>query len=306
MNESRLPNFFIIGAPKCGTTAMNTYLKAHPGLFVPDRKEIQYFGTDLEHSARPTRDQYLSYFAGANDDQRPGEASVWYLYSQRAAEEIKQFAPDASIIIMLRNPVDMLHSIHSQMLFTGHEDIPDFLDALNAEDDRKAGRRIPSTTRWRNVPFCNEYLYYREIAKYEQQVKRYLDSFTQDNVHIILFDDLKHDTADVYRRTLQFLGVDDRFQPDLKVLNSNKQPRSRLLRSLLLNPPKVVQKTAKVLFPGKLHRRVFERLKRLNTNFVPRSPMDPTLRQDLMVEFRPEVERLSELIGRDLTCWCDH
>ncbi|NLF38083.1 sulfotransferase, partial [bacterium] len=104
----RLPDFFIVGAPKSGTTALHAYLGRHPSIFVPARKEPHFFGSDIVSPAFVRdRDAYLSLFAGATTEARVGEASIWYLYSKRAAREIKEFNPDARIIIMLRNPVDM-------------------------------------------------------------------------------------------------------------------------------------------------------------------------------------------------------
>ena len=139
----RRPDFFIVGAPKCGTTAMNDYLKDHPELFIPARKKLHFFGSDLElrRSRRITTQEYLSYFALARAEKRLGEASVWYLYSQRAAAEIKAFSPAARIIIMLRNPVDMMYSMHSQRLYSGKQDIRDFAEALEVEEERRQGLR---------------------------------------------------------------------------------------------------------------------------------------------------------------------
>src|SRR5882672_1680365 len=113
----RKPDCFIVGAPRCGTTAMYTYLGQHPEIFMSARKEPHFFGTDLSSPAL-VRDeqQYLSLFAKAQNEKRAGEASVFYLYSQRAAREIHAFCPSARIIIMLRNPVEMMYSLHSRHL----------------------------------------------------------------------------------------------------------------------------------------------------------------------------------------------
>src|ERR1700687_4738832 len=180
------PDFFIVGAPKCGTTALYRCLEAHPQIFVPERKEIHHFGTDL-YSPTYLRDsnEYLSLFGNAGDAKRIGEASVWYLFSKRAAVEIKDFCGRASIIIMLRNPVDMIYSLHSQHLYNGTEEIQDFAEALDAEEARKRGRRLP-----KNVP-ATERLFYREVARYTDQVDRYLKAFGDDNVKVIIYDDFK-------------------------------------------------------------------------------------------------------------------
>src|SRR6476661_1903979 len=96
--KPRRPDFFIVGAPKCGTTAMNDYLRQHPQIFMPERKDISYFGMDLKFERpRISGEEYLSLFRGANGALRVGESSVWYLYSRTSAQEIKSFSPAASI-----------------------------------------------------------------------------------------------------------------------------------------------------------------------------------------------------------------
>src|SRR5438034_3527344 len=115
----KIPGFFIVGAPKCGTTAMNDYLAGHPDIFMA-KKEIHYFGSDLEIKQKKlSGEEYLDFFKEGEHKYIVGESSVWYLYSKNAAAEIKAFSPGAKIIIMLRNPVDMLPSLHSQHIFDG-------------------------------------------------------------------------------------------------------------------------------------------------------------------------------------------
>lgn len=293
----RKPDFFIVGAPKSGTTALYRYLRPHPDIFMPSSKELHYFGSDLDIRFGATRkeDDYLAHFRQAKDEKRVGEASVWYLYSQKAAAEIYTFCPAARIIIMLRNPVDMLYSQHSQFLYNGNEDIVDFAEALAAESDRKQGRRIPPETHFTAA------LFYRETAEYAEQVKRYFDIFDPDQVRIILFDDFRTDTAGVYRQTLQFLDVADDFQADFRVVNPNKRARSKALRRVLNRPPA----WARRLVPKPFRQGVRRQLKQWNTNYQSRQPIDPVLRRQLQAEFAPEVLHVSELIGRDLSHWSD-
>jgi hypothetical protein len=294
------PNFFIVGAPKCGTTAMSEYLKQHPEVFVPRKKELYYFGSDLLvfSRSRISEGEYLSYFAEARDEKRLGEASVWYLFSKVAASEIKEFCPSAGIIIMLRNPVDMIYSLHSQLLSTGNEDIEDFEAALQAEDDRKRGLRLP-----RHRSSAGDLLY-RETAKYTDQIKRYLDVFGRENVHVIIFDDFVRDTALVYKQTCEFLKVNGGFYPEFRVVNPNKSLRSQTLLYLIKYPPPAAQRLGEALLPERLRRGLRRRLRLLNTRYDHRPTMEPELRRRLQAEFLPEVMQLSELVGRDLTHWC--
>ncbi|MGH8522664.1 MAG: sulfotransferase domain-containing protein [Gammaproteobacteria bacterium] len=298
----RKPDFFIVGAPKCGTTAIQYYLGQHPDIFLPD-KEMDFFGSDQQFTRpRCTIERYLAYFntPEAKFRRRAGEKSVFYLYSQRAAYEIRDFAGAADIIIMLRNPVDMLYSLHSHMLRTGGEEIEDFRAALEDESIRKQGARLP-----RNELIISG-LFYMEVGKYTDQVKRYFDRFGREKVHIIIYDDLKQDTASVYRETLCFLNLDERFQPRFEVVNPYKQVRSKTFRNLLwtLKSNPLARSLARATVPRPLRHEVFQRLRQLNTKYVSRPAMDPELRVELQHTFHPEVQRLSELLGRDLTHWC--
>lgn len=295
----RNPDFFIAGAPKSGTTAMYMYLKQHPEIFMPEKKESHFFGTDLNSPMFiRNKEIYLSLFSGAKDERRVGESSVWYLYSKMAASEIKEFSPSASIIIMLRNPVDMLYSQHSQFLYNCNENISSFEEALNAEEDRRHGLRIPP-----GVHFV-ESLFYRETVKYTEQVQRYLNIFGRENVHIIIYDDFKNNTAKVYRESLQFLEVTEKFHPEFKTINPNKRVRSSKLRDFLQNPPWIAKSLRKVFIPRKLHQRLIKKLMFLNMKYDDRPPMDRELRMRLQAEFAEEVEQLSKLLRRDLTNWC--
>ncbi len=281
---------------------MRYYLSQHPDICLPE-KEMDFFGNDLLFThPRCTIEQYLAHFdtPEAKFRRRVGEKSVFYLYSKRAAYEIRDFAGAADIIIMLRNPVDMLYSLHSHMLRTGGEEIEDFRAALEDESIRKPGARLPE-----NELIISGF-FYMEVGKYTDQVKRYFDRFGREKVHIIIYDDLKQDAASVYQETLCFLNIDDRFQPRFEVVNPNKQVRSKTFRSLLwtLKSHPLARSLVRATVPRPLRREVLQRLGQLNTKYVTRPAMDPELRVELQRKFHPEVQRLSELLGRDLTHWC--
>jgi hypothetical protein len=299
------PNFFIVGAPKCGTTALYDYLSPHPDVFMPTLKEPKFFASDLDSGTEWegryfVRDEktYLALFADARMKRRIGEASAVYLSSEVAAKKIKEFSPAAKIIVMLRNPVEMMYALHNQRVFDGYEDINNFEEALDAEEDRKQGRRLPAR------PANIKALFYRDMARYAGQVERFLDAFGRERVHIIIFDDFKSDVAASYRSTLNFLELDERFRPDFKISNASKRIRSRALQRLLQSRPLRGQLLGSGVFPADLRQKAIKRFRRINTKFEPRPPMSAGLRKRLQEEFVPEVERLSELLGRDLTHWC--
>jgi sulfotransferase family protein len=276
---------------------MQDYLGQHPEIFMPEMKEAHFFGADLDAPVF-FRDEkkYLALFTKAQNEKRVGEASVYYLYSKRAATEIKAFAPDASIIAMLRNPVEMIYSLHSQRLYNGNEDIEDFEAALDAEEDRKRGLRLPKDRH------LLAGLFYRDVAKYSDQLQRYIETFGRENLKVIIFDELKRNTAEVYKDTCLFLGVDPTFNPLIRVINGNKGVRSVTYRNIIFRPS-MLRTVARRVIPDTPRRKIIRALERVNLKYEERTPMNPELKQRLKEEFRPEVEKLSHLLGRDLTYW---
>ncbi len=299
--RERKPNFFIVGAPKCATTAFDYYLGMHPEIFMC-RKERHYFGRDLAYSfARPTLQEYLAEFEKAKDEMRLGETAVWYLYSKTAADEIKAFCPDANIIIMLRDPVDMLYSYHSQILLTGHEVIESFQDALAAEQERRGGVHLPH-----HVLFP-ESLLYREVASFGVQVERYFRLFDADKIMVILYDDLKRDIASVYRAALRFLGVSQGYLPEFTVKNRNKVIRSGAMKHLLIDGPASMKALARRLVPRGVRQGIYKTLYQLNLRFntaiEERFPLAEGVRRSLRADLTDDIEKLSKIIGRDLSSW---
>jgi hypothetical protein len=298
--SARRPNCFIVGAPKCGTTALYAYLKQHPAIWMSPIKEPHFFATDLASKAFiRDLDSYLSLFSQARDETVLGEASVWYLFSRQAAAEIKSFCRSPRIIIMVRNPVHLIYSLHKQRLYDGNEDIVDFEGALSAEPDRRVGLRIP-----RGLIYPVEGLFYRQVAGLTSQVKRYLDVFGRENVHVIVFEDFTRDPAAAYRATLAFLGVDPGFTPVFDIVNPSKTVRSNSIRDFVNAPPQPLRALARLVTTEAIRRSLSIRIKRLNTRRQPYAPIAPDLERRLATEFGAEIEQLSALLARNLaTVW---
>lgn len=306
------PDFFIVGAPKCGTTALDAYLADHPQILM-GRKEQHFFGSDLgeiwlhpDAGWRPSPEEYFGMFAESAHATRRGDSSVWYLWSRRAAEEIHDYNPAARIIAVLRNPVDVLASLHSQYLYDAVEDIEDLGAALAAERDRRRGQRIPphnGPVPWR--------LFYRDVVRFHEQVERYFATFGREQVRVVLFDDLVGHPERTYREILAFLDVDPSFTPSFRVVNPNKRVRSRALQHAvwsLGDPSSGVRRVGTRLIPvhrvrSTLLQRSVPALRRINTVIEGRPPMDPDLRVALAAELAPDIDRLGAMLGRDLRGW---
>ncbi len=295
-----IPNFFIVGAPKCATTAMDTYLAAHPDIYMSPRKEMHFFARDL----RPDPDgvvaeRYRRAFSGVAAERIVGESSVFYMLSEVAAREIAAFQPQAKILIMLRDPIEVIASHHSQIVYEGYETETDLARALALEESRRAAHAGRALT----IP--EKVLHYRDVVRFADQIERFHAHFPRDQVHIVLFDDVRRDLPGVYEGVLRFLGVDPGFRPEFEVRNANKEVRNRAFHSFLRQTPDWVTRSARILLPSQAVRdRLRSRLKRLNTRFTRRSPMPSELRQRLAVDLRPEVEHLERLLDRDLSHWC--
>lgn len=300
MNKELRPNFFIVGAAKCGTTSLYRYLEQHPDVFVTPEKEPHYFGSDLD--VKPNRrvkreEDYAALYKEAGGAKARGEASSKYLFSTEAAREIKAYAPDAKIIIIVRNPIDMMWSWHGQQLYAAEEDILDFDEALAAQEDRRNGRRIPP-----GAHGVNE-LQYTAMATFSPQIQRYFDVFGRDNVKVIIFDDFANDTVAAVKDVFRFLGVDDSFTPAIEVHNKGNWLRNPGVKRFLKSHPRIAKMVTRTI-PGSLRHKAGDALLAMKGG-APERPktMKSETRRRLCREFESEVRRLGELLGRDLSHW---
>lgn len=306
------PNFFIVGHSKSGTTALYKFLQAHPDVWMSEPKEPNYFATDfcrgVTEGAYVQRSEpaYLRLYDGWSGQRAVGEASACYLFSEEAAANIARFNPEARIIVMLREPVSFLRSYHLQRLKnppTEGEDVKDFARALALEPRRKQGLDTP--------PRCQtpELLYYSERVKYADQLRRYREHFPAEQVLVIIYDDFKADNAATFERVCRFLDIDPTFEPEYEVHNRGKQIRSKTaqqtMRQLTHGEGALagVKRFAKLLLPRPVRRRLTG-LAYNKLVFEPKTHLDDAFVTDLKRRFKPEVERISEVLDRDLvTLW---
>ncbi|MGB3074980.1 MAG: sulfotransferase [Chitinophagales bacterium] len=301
MNSIIKPGFFVVGAPKSGTTSLYEYLKQHPQVYLPRIKELNFFCTDL-HFRFPLLDEqkFLAYYKDYKNEIAIGEVSVWNLYSTIAAHQIQVFNPEAKIIILLRNPVDMMYALHSNHVFNDNENITDFEEALNAQAERKKGLRISPA-----IKCPVEGLYYFDVASYALQVKKYLELFGAENVKVILFDDFTADTEIIYLDILRFIGVDEMLPVAFKVYNASKTIRSGFIRQLTVHTPSIIKKAGKWIFPHQSARRdwLMYWLWKVNTKERKRSALNPELRKKISLMMKAEIDTLEKILGRNLDQW---
>jgi len=286
MNPECKPNVFIAGMPRSGTTSLYTYLKQHPDIYLSVYKEPHFFGKDLTQNAYSIQDEavYYSLFDRAAGYSAVGEGSVWYLTSRTAASEIRAFNPSAKIIIMLRNPVDMIYSLHSLYVRTGNEDSTDFGEALDRQQARENGESLPSGC------YFPEGLFYTRVAAYYEKIKRFTDTFGMEGVHFVIFDDFAADTARSYREVLDFLGVDTGFRAVFDLKEADVSIRKRVFNEIRHAHPEVRKKLA-----SKTGLRAHKGPRR--------EKLSPELIARLRSLFKEDIEKTGRLIGRNLTHW---
>ena len=297
------PNLFIIGAPKCGTTSLYEYLKGHPQVYMSAAKEPGYFAPDnLQPGSHQLRygsdeDRYLALFEQAGQARRVGEATVGYIYSEQAPGLIHEFDPAARIIVMFRDPLRMIPSLHNQRLAEGREPEADFRRAIEREIALD-GPSAPSD----EPPAPGSY---RDRGLFSRHLPRWLETFGREQVHVIILEDLEREPVSQFRRVLEFLDVDPDWQPEaFRVHNVRHQPRSRLLARLLkTGPPQwLVWNFLPRLVGDANTRRLVRRFRHspLIRKQAARADIEPDLRRQLEEYFEPDVARLSDILGRDL------
>jgi len=297
------PNLFIVGAPKCGTTALSEYLREHPNVFMCEPKEPFYFATDFpryESIIAKTEEEYLALFEGVTESEYVvGEASVIYLYSKEAIQNIMNFSSNAKIIVMLRNPVELVYSMHSQLLYSSDEDEADFEKAWNLIEQRKKGNNIPEKCRDRKM------IFYDEIAKQGEQLERLLNIFKKENVKVIFSEDFFNNTEKVYQDVLGFLGLENDNRKSFPRINQNKHHKFRWLGQFTQRPPhKLINFILKIKNTlGIKQLRILDVLRKINLIKVERKSLSNEFKRLIIKSYYNDILKLSELTGRNLESW---
>lgn len=305
LNQLKIPNAFLVGAPKCGTTAISSYLSEHPNVFLPYPKEPTYWSFDLKGSDAVLKlnsfEQYMKLYKGANaSDEILLDASTNYLLSEVAVKNIIDFNPEAKFIVMLRNPVDVAYAFHMEQLFNTFENEESFEKAWNLQCERKAGKHIPKG--------CVEpkNLQYLQIASLGSQLERLLHYVDKKNLHIIFHEDFANNPRNTYLSLLSFLGLKDDFRVNFEVTGSahyNKYPKLALLYQ---NPPKplgFLVRSLKKFLRVHLSKILLDKIISALIDRTPREKLDPNFRARLVVEFESETSKLDRITGRNLSHW---
>ncbi len=304
---ARLPDFFIVGHAKSGTSAMYQMLAAHPQIYMSPVKETWFFAPELraanrsrENPRHPDRlDVYLALFEGAAADQRAGEATPSYLFSHDAARRIGELQPEARIIALLREPASFLRSLHMQFLRTDVETEKDLRRAIELESMREEGKALPAASA------RPQSLQYSEHVRYVEQLERYRAVFGRQRMLVLIYEDFRADNEATVRRVLRFLEVEENVPIEAVEKNpavGTRSPRLQgVVRSLYIGstPPARAGKAAiKAVTSQRVRRRALGVQRRLQQA----APRPPDERETLEIRrrYKHEVVALSEYLDRDL------
>jgi len=277
------PNFFIVGAPRCGTTFLYNYLKQIPGIYMSPVKEPGFFSVSIDPKlllTKKIRDKkkYLKLFKGVTDEMAIGEASPSYLWDPKAPELIHDAVPDAKIIMILRDPVQRSYSHYLLGIGLGHQTLPfreAIKKALNGLDD--FSNRIAGS------------------SFYSEQVQRYLNTFKKEQIKIFIFEEFIKDIEKSVKEVLDFLGVSSKIPDSVKIVtNTVDVSAGRFTKYLIRN--NVLRSIVRDVLPaegGPIVRRFFSK----KTKKPPLSEED---REFLEKIYKEDAKNLQIILGRKL------
>jgi hypothetical protein len=286
MRSARIPNYFIVGAARCGTTSLFDYLGQHPEIHNSTVKEPAFF--DRAHGYAWTRKEYLSLFEGAHAGHVAiGEASTAYFESPDAVSAIKTFNPEARVIISVREPVARLQSLYYFRRAMGWESAPSFEQALSRDLNNPGGAGLR----------------YLQPYYYSSGIKRFFNEFGRDSVHVVVFEDWTARPAHVYADILGFLAVAPGFAPEFRVANPSRAVRFPRIQTFIAEPPRLITGVAATVLSRQTRYRISMQLRRWNLTKLSKAAVRPTLRERILDVVRPDVAEVSGLLDRDLSWW---
>lgn len=287
------PNFFIIGAPKCGTTTIADWIRGHPDAFMPPQKEPHHFNKDHNFVVYPDFEEYLELFASASNKIAIGEASVFYLLSEVAVPLIESTFSHSRYIVCVRNPIDMAVSLHKEERFATNEHVADFFSAWKLSPDRRRGR---SVSIWCREP---QHLDYQVVCSLGAQVQRLLRVVPNDRVHFVTLDEMASDPSKVYRGVLAFLGLKDDGKNVFQASNQAKAVRWPAIKRLV----RILGYVRRSL-PIRARLGILNGINRVNATAPgEEGALSPEQRAEMLEYYRDDINLLASLTGRDLSNW---
>jgi hypothetical protein len=294
-----MPTFLVIGAARSGTTALYTYLRQHPEIFMTANKEPNFFafenevlecagpGADYINNSTTNLHDYQQMFEGISGQIAAGEASPLYLFSRDAPRRIAQHLPDVKLVAILRNPVEQAYSHYLYSRRQMLEPLEDFVAALEAEEERKA-------LHWQPL------FQYSKFPEYGRQLQRYFSCFSEHQIRIHTYEDFVEQPLSVLSDIFSFIGADQKFEPNLDYRpNAGGIPKNRLLQNVVMKPHLATRLVGN-LIPAEVKRYIRDAISDRNLE-KPRIPV--AAKEILLARLRDDILRLQELLNRDFSSW---
>lgn len=301
MKMNKNPNFFIIGAPKSGTSSMANYLSQHPNVFFSKPKEPWFFSfPEFPGPYKNNFNSYLNLFKKVKDHHIAiGEGSVYYMYSTHAVEDIIKKFDNPKFIVMLRNPVEAAFSSFVQNKKGVHpnslETLETFHEAWKAQDERLEGKKLP-----KNCGAVGKFQY-RYVYSYHKQLKRLFSLVEKKNIHIVIFDDFVKNTEKEYFKTLKFLELPIHSLKKYVVKNkSGVIKQNTKLKKMIVNVMSLLLWIKNKMGINKSFNIINSLLVKKNVEI---EKPEGKFREELILYFRNDVIKTEKLLGKNLSNW---
>lgn len=293
MDGLMVPNFFVVGGQKCGTTSLHTYLTAHPDIYLPKQKETKYFVDDALY-AKGISSYEETWYSSHLNERAVGEVDPDYMYFEHALDRMRENIEidKAKFIFIFREPVSRAFSHYLMTYRRGIEPLS-FKEAINAEH-----KRIQQDY------YSRMHYSYIDRGFYYRQVKRFLNYVDAEQILYILSEDLLYNTESTVNECFRFLGVN----PDVEVNYEERQHKASMPRSVkftrLITSSGIHKSLVKTLLPfPKLRRKLRRGLLEINQTDNITLGIEDSERERLKTIYQQENKKLSGLISRDLTHW---
>jgi len=286
------PNFFIVSGGRSGNVSLHNYFDEHPEVYMSVIKAPGAFGNKEKayNGMFDTKDKkaYLNLFKGTENFKIRGEVSH-YFHDEQAAKELKAFNPKAKILIVVRNPIDLINSHYSN--------ISD-LRTLGGDTIIKCLQNLQSHTQGRLLS---------DNLRYAHYVKLWQKTFAKKQIYIIEFNELMSNLPREYSKICEWLEIDNQFQPIFKRHNPARWNRDEKKRKSVIKNVNKVPISFRVFLKKKLPKKLQERIrKKLNKYFTiaeGTSPIDLKTKAYIIKKYEPEIKALEKLLNRDLSNW---
>lgn len=299
-----MPNFLILGAAKSGTTALYSYLRQHPDIYMPSVKEPRFFafegeklafngpqghGTRFNQETITDLETYEALFDAVKHEKAIGEASPAYLSSaEKSASRIHHYIPNAKLIAILRQPAERAYSAFLHTVRTGRETNLNFEAVLDLEEKRLQDN-------WGAI------WQHKHLGFYYEQLLPYYKLFPREQLKVYMYEDLQNDAIGLIQDIFAFLDIDNTFTPDVtNRVNISGIPRSRWLRKFLNSSDNPIKSSVKLFFPKEWRRRTIKKLKEAS---LVRPEISQEVKHRLTLNYKSDILQLQDLIERDLSGW---